>query len=83
MEVLSVEKFFPDGTCALAPIDLTVAAGEFVTLIGPSGCGKSTLLKLIADLLEPSDGQSCGGAATVTSSDRTVAASLSFFKTRR
>jgi hypothetical protein len=27
VEVLSVEKFFPDGTCALAPIDLTVAAG--------------------------------------------------------
>jgi NitT/TauT family transport system ATP-binding protein len=57
VEVLSVEKFFPDGTRALAPIDLTVPAGEFVTLIGPSGCGKSTLLKLVADLLEPSDGR--------------------------
>jgi NitT/TauT family transport system ATP-binding protein len=57
VEVLSAEKLFPDGTRALAPIDLTVAAGEFVTLIGPSGCGKSTLLKLIANLLEPSDGR--------------------------
>ena len=57
VEILSADKVFPDGTRALAPIDLTVPAGEFVTLIGPSGCGKSTLLKLVADLLEPSDGR--------------------------
>jgi NitT/TauT family transport system ATP-binding protein len=57
IEVLSAEKSFPDGTRALAPIDLTVASGEFITLIGPSGCGKSTLLKLIANLLEPTDGR--------------------------
>jgi NitT/TauT family transport system ATP-binding protein len=57
VEVLSAEKVFPNGTRALAPIDLTVAAGEFLTLIGPSGCGKSTLLKLIANLLEPTDGR--------------------------
>jgi NitT/TauT family transport system ATP-binding protein len=41
---------------ALADIDLTVAAGEFVSLIGPSGCGKSTLLRVIADLLPPTTG---------------------------
>jgi NitT/TauT family transport system ATP-binding protein len=35
---------------ALEGVDLTVAEGEFVSLIGPSGCGKSTLLRLIADL---------------------------------
>jgi NitT/TauT family transport system ATP-binding protein len=57
IEVLSAEKSFSDGTRALAPIDLTVASGEFITLIGPSGCGKSTLLKLIANLLEPTDGR--------------------------
>ena len=57
VEILSADKVFPNGTRALAPIDLTIAAGEFLTLIGPSGCGKSTLLKLIANLLEPSDGR--------------------------
>jgi nitrate/nitrite transport system ATP-binding protein len=41
---------------ALREIDLTVARGEFVTLIGHSGCGKSTLLNLLAGLLRPSAG---------------------------
>jgi NitT/TauT family transport system ATP-binding protein len=57
VEVLSAEKVFPNGTRALAPIELTVAGEEFLTLIGPSGCGKSTLLKLIANLIEPTDGR--------------------------
>jgi NitT/TauT family transport system ATP-binding protein len=41
---------------ALEDVDLTVAEGEFVSLIGPSGCGKSTLLRLIADLDTPTAG---------------------------
>ncbi len=41
---------------ALRDIHLTVARGEFVTLIGHSGCGKSTLLNLIAGLLKASSG---------------------------
>ena len=57
IEVLSVEKVFGNGTRALAPVDFAVREGEFVSLIGPSGCGKSTLLKLIAGLLEPTDGR--------------------------
>ncbi|WP_428124684.1 ABC transporter ATP-binding protein [Bradyrhizobium sp.] len=57
VEVLSAEKVFSNGTRGLAPIDLSIADGEFLTLIGPSGCGKSTLLKLIANLIEPSDGR--------------------------
>lgn len=45
-----------NATVALKDIDLTIAAGEFVSLIGPSGCGKSTLLRLVGDLLQPSSG---------------------------
>ena len=41
---------------ALRDINLTVAKGEFVTLIGHSGCGKSTLLNLIAGLTMPTAG---------------------------
>jgi NitT/TauT family transport system ATP-binding protein len=57
IEVLSAEKTYADGTHALQPVDLGIAEGEFVTLLGPSGCGKSTLLKMIAGLLEPSNGR--------------------------
>jgi len=41
---------------ALVAIDLSVAAGEFISLIGPSGCGKSTLLRIVGDLTAPTTG---------------------------
>src|SRR5947207_6083879 len=41
---------------ALGPIDLDLAAGEFVTIVGPSGCGKTTLLETLAGLTAPSAG---------------------------
>ncbi|WP_247895236.1 ABC transporter ATP-binding protein [Azospirillum brasilense] len=42
---------------ALQRIDLSIAKGEFVTLLGPSGSGKTTLLNLIAGMIVPSSGQ--------------------------
>jgi NitT/TauT family transport system ATP-binding protein len=52
----AVGKRYGDSDAVLAGIDLSVAKGEFVSLIGPSGCGKSTLLKLVSGLTAPSDG---------------------------
>lgn len=46
-------KTFPDGTRALEPVTLQIAAGETVVLLGPSGCGKTTTLRLIAGLEKP------------------------------
>jgi NitT/TauT family transport system ATP-binding protein len=60
VSVSGVSKVFNQGrtdeVTALSDVDLTVAGGEFVSLIGPSGCGKSTLLRLIADLIRPTAG---------------------------
>ncbi len=43
--------------CVLERMNISVATGEFVTLLGPSGCGKSTLLRVLAGLLKPSEGR--------------------------
>ncbi|WP_291049964.1 ABC transporter ATP-binding protein [Herbiconiux sp.] len=60
LQVTGVDKIFTGKKkatiTALEKIELTVAPGEFVSLIGPSGCGKSTLLRLIADLDTPTTG---------------------------
>ena len=52
-----VSKRFDTGTVALSEVDVTVAAGEFVSIVGPSGCGKSTLLRLAAGLSRPTAGE--------------------------
>jgi multiple sugar transport system ATP-binding protein len=51
-----VSKVFPDGTVAVADLDLTVPDGEFMVLVGPSGSGKSTALRMLAGLEETSAG---------------------------
>jgi len=60
VELQGVDKTFTSRagtTVALEGIDMTVGAGEFVSLIGPSGCGKSTLLRIIGDLTSPTSGE--------------------------
>ncbi|MDH6232029.1 putative spermidine/putrescine transport system ATP-binding protein [Mesorhizobium soli] len=42
---------------ALRSLDLTIAAGEFLTLLGPSGSGKTTFLMALAGFLTPSRGR--------------------------
>ena len=55
-----VSMFFKDNKGndiqALKDINLDIQKGEFISLVGPSGCGKTTLLRMIADLLEPTEG---------------------------
>ncbi|HEX4034391.1 MAG TPA: ABC transporter ATP-binding protein [Solirubrobacteraceae bacterium] len=56
LEAVGLGKTFGDGVEALRGVSLTLAEGEFVSLVGPSGCGKSTLLRILAGLSEPSAG---------------------------
>lgn len=49
-------RYSPHDPLVLKDVSFTIAPGEWVSLTGPSGCGKSTLLKLIAGLLQPSEG---------------------------
>src|SRR3954447_26653948 len=71
IEARSLSVLFEAGSApvrALSDVDLTVWAGQFVSLIGPSGCGKTTLLRVVADLE-----RATSGAITVNGLDPRVA----------
>lgn len=55
VRVRGVEQHFGP-VHALGPVDLTIARGEFVSIVGPSGCGKSTLLEVVGALQDPARG---------------------------
>ncbi len=59
IEAKNLNKTFKLGSLdveVLKDIDLTIASGEFVSIMGPSGSGKSTLLYLIGGLDKPTSG---------------------------
>jgi osmoprotectant transport system ATP-binding protein len=56
IELRGIDKRY-GGVTALAGVDLTIGAGEFVALVGGSGSGKTTLLKTINRLIAPDAGE--------------------------
>jgi NitT/TauT family transport system ATP-binding protein len=56
VDLRGISRVFPGPVPAVDPLDLHIAAGEFLAMIGPSGCGKSTLLRMIAGLDKPTTG---------------------------
>lgn len=60
IEFNQVSKFYGGGEAtirALDHVDLSIAAGEFVSIMGPSGSGKSTAMNIIGGLDVPSSGE--------------------------
>jgi ABC-type Fe3+/spermidine/putrescine transport system ATPase subunit len=56
VELRGIAKRFGEVT-ASADINLKIVDGEYVTVLGPSGCGKTTLIRMIAGIIEPSEGK--------------------------
>jgi len=56
VQLTGITKYF--GTlAAIDDVSLTIAEGDFFTLLGPSGCGKTTLLRTIAGFYTPEAGE--------------------------
>src|SRR5262249_3372935 len=62
-------KVYPDGTRAVADLDLTLADGQLMVLVGPSGCGKTTTLRVAAGLEDMSEGEIRIGGRLVNALD--------------
>lgn len=56
LELKNIKKSFTPGEDVLDDICLTVARGEFITLLGSSGCGKTTTLRIVAGLEQTDSG---------------------------
>lgn len=61
LETIDIKKSFMVGKgreiTVLEDINLKIYSNEFVSILGQSGAGKSTLLRIIAGLVEPTEGQ--------------------------
>ncbi len=56
IEFINAGKTYPNGTKALANVNLTIEQGEFVAVIGLSGAGKSTLIRLVNKMIPITEG---------------------------
>lgn len=57
IHIHNLVKKFQGNVTAVDSLSLTIADGEFVSLLGPSGCGKTTTLRMLAGLEEPTSGE--------------------------
>lgn len=57
VEVRGISNTYEGDVQALRDVNLAFPAGQLTSLLGPSGCGKTTLLKIVAGLLEPTEGE--------------------------
>jgi NitT/TauT family transport system ATP-binding protein len=76
VQLRGVGKRFANGTIAVRNCQLAIPEHSFISLLGPSGCGKSTVLRMIAGLIEPSEGRVDWGASPGT--DAAAALDLGF-----
>ncbi|MFX7764360.1 ATP-binding cassette domain-containing protein, partial [Acinetobacter baumannii] len=56
LQLNGLSKHYGD-VVAVGQCELSVAKGEFISLLGPSGCGKTTTLQMIAGFVQPSSGR--------------------------
>ncbi|MEH7118613.1 ABC transporter ATP-binding protein [Neobacillus vireti] len=56
VELKDIRVSYDNKTNILKDLNLSIEKGELVSLLGPSGCGKTTTLRVIAGLIEPSEG---------------------------
>ncbi|PRX95769.1 ABC transporter ATP-binding protein [Allonocardiopsis opalescens] len=76
LDVLGLRKVHgpdPDGPPAVADLDFSVAAGEFVAILGSSGCGKTTMLRCLSGLVPPTAGEVLLHGAPVTGPPKDMA----------
>src|SRR5262245_8840822 len=56
LEIVDLEKRYPNGVEALRGVSITIEPGDFYGLLGPNGAGKSTLIHCTTGLAQPSGG---------------------------
>ncbi|KMY43073.1 cell division protein FtsE [Bacillus sp. FJAT-27916] len=66
IEMINVQKTYPNGVSAVKGLNVKIQSGEFVYVVGPSGAGKSTFIKMMYREEKPTSG-------TITINGRNIA----------